>query len=224
KFRSYFNIHRLPSLSLLKVGGKEVTKQYVPSIKIAHGPGSILPLTCAHQHLFSIDYLHEGGAHHWYIIPSSEREILQNLIDKQNSTSCLDHGQILIDPLMLDKYHIRYYRIIQQPNEFVILSAGTIAQSFTEDISWSESIDFALPSWIREGHANNSMSSCRCNISRSPLSKTVDISLFRDELIQRYITSYLHPIIENQTILSTGENSANVTSISSYNNQISSSN
>ncbi|CAF1474734.1 unnamed protein product, partial [Adineta steineri] len=158
---SYFDIHRLPGLSLLKIGGKEVTEQCVPSIKIAHGPGSILPLSCARQHLFSIDYHHEGGAHHWYIIPSSQRDLLQSIINKQNSSSCLDHGQILIDPLMLDRYHIRYHRVIQRPNEFVVLSCGTLAQSFTEDASSSESIDFALPSWIEEGHANNSMSSCR---------------------------------------------------------------
>ncbi|CAF3809660.1 unnamed protein product, partial [Rotaria sp. Silwood1] len=38
-------------------------------------------MTSARQRLFSIDYHHEGGAHHWYIIPNREREVLQRIID-----------------------------------------------------------------------------------------------------------------------------------------------
>jgi hypothetical protein len=157
-------------------------------------------LTSAHQHLFSVDYHHEGGAHHWYIIPPGQREALQRIIDHQNSSICLDHGQLLIDPSTLDKNHIRYHRIVQLPNEFIVLSAGTLAQGFTEDASWSESIAFALPSWIEEGHANISLPLCQCNILQYSLPKTIDISLFRHELIQRYITSHLNNIIHDASL------------------------
>ncbi len=202
--RLYFYIHRLPRQSLLKLGGRKLTRQFTPCVKRAHGPGAIFPLTCAQQRLFSIDYHHEGGAHHWYIIPSYEREVLRRIIDRPNSSICLDHGQLFIDPSVLDKNHIRYHRIIQYPNEFVVVSASTLAQSFTDDASWSESIAFALPSWIVEGHASVPISPCQCNISQNSLSKTIDVTLFKHELMQRYITSILNINIDDKSLTSKG--------------------
>ncbi|CAF4610535.1 unnamed protein product [Rotaria sp. Silwood2] len=190
--RLYFDIHRLPYQSLLRVGGTKVTRHFVPYVRRAHGPGAIFPMTSACQRLFSIDYHHEGGAHHWYIIPSRERKFLQELIDHYKSSMCLDHAQLFIDPSVLDKNHIRYHRVIQRSGECVVLSAGTLAQSFTEDASWSESIDFALPSWIEEGHASITIPQCKCAIPQDFLSEVIDVSLFRPELIQRYVTSHLN--------------------------------
>ena len=183
--RIYFNIQRLPSQSLLKIGSRKVTQRFVPCVRRAHGPGAIFPLTSARQRLFSIDYHHEGGAHHWYVIPTREREVLERIVNKRKSSICLDHGKLLIDPSMLDRNRIRYHRIVQYPNEFVVLSAGTLAQSFTEGASWSESIAFALPSWIQEGHATISAPQCQCK--NNSVEEPVDINLFRHELIQRYI-------------------------------------
>ncbi|CAF1154604.1 unnamed protein product [Adineta steineri] len=188
---TYFDLHRIPYQSLLKLGGRKLTNQFVPCIKRAHGPGAIFPLMSARQHLFSIDYHHEGGNHHWYIIPAHQREVLQNLSDQQNASTCLDHGQLFIDPLALDKSLIRYYQTIQHPNEFIVLYAGTLAQSYTEDISWSESINFALPSWIEEGHANIPLLPCQCHIEQNCTVNTIDVSLFKQESIQKYVTSYL---------------------------------
>ena len=198
--RSYFDIHRLSYQSLLKIGGTHVARQFVPCARRAHGPGAIFPLSCTEQRLFSIDYHHEGGIHHWYIIPNRERDLLRHIVDQQSSSVCLDHGKFFIDPSVLDKNHIRYHRIIQQPNEFVVLSAGTLAQSFTEDASWSESISFALPSWIEEGHAYVSTPSCQCDIPWANLTGTVDVTLFKHDSIQRYINSHLN-IIENVELM-----------------------
>jgi hypothetical protein len=185
----YFDLHLLPSQSILKIAGRKVLSQFVPCIKRAHKAGAIFPLSCTQQNLFSIDYHHEGGNRHWYIIPISQRKQLQTIIHKQNSSICLDHGQILIDPSFLDRNQIRYHRIVQHPNEFVVLSAGTLAQSFTCDASWSESIEFALPSWIEDGHANISTPSCQCNVQQGFLSEPIDVNLFQPDLIQKYIQS-----------------------------------
>ncbi|CAF1553735.1 unnamed protein product, partial [Rotaria sp. Silwood1] len=190
--RLYFDIHRLPRQSLLKLAGTKVTRQFAPHVRRAYGPGAIFPMTSARQRLFSIDYHHEGGAHHWYIIPNREREVLQRIIDHYKPGMCLNHGQLLIDPSILDKNHIRYHRVIQHPGEFVVLSAGALVQSFTEDASWSESIAFALPSWIEEGHACVSVSRCQCDISQDLLPEIIDANLFTPELIQRYVTSHLN--------------------------------
>ena len=201
---SYFNIYRLSDRSLPKSVRSKVTHKSVPFIRRTHRPGAIFPLASAQQHLFSLHYHHEGGAHHWYIIPHRERTLLRTIIDKQNSSVCLDHGRILICPSMLDEYHIRYHRIIQRPNELVVLSAGTLAQSFAEDASWSESIEFALPSWIQDDYANITEPSCRCNISQDSLSKTIDITLFRHELVQQYITSHLNSITTGKSLVFKG--------------------
>jgi hypothetical protein len=187
--RLSFDIHRLPNQSLLKLGGSKLTRQFVPCLKRAHGPGSIFPLNCDKERLFSINYHHEGGNHHWYFIPNHQRNNLKKLINQQNCSFCIDHGQLFIDPLVLDKNNIRYHRIIQRPNEFIVLSSGTLSQSFTEDASWTESISFALPSWIIEGHAN---SSCQCHSYQDSISKIIDLNLFRHELIQKYIISQLN--------------------------------
>ncbi|CAF0832218.1 unnamed protein product [Rotaria sordida] len=170
----------------------------------AYEPGAIFPLTSAQQRLFSVYYHHEGGPHHWYIIPHRERISVQTIIDKQNSSICLDHDRILIDPSVLDKYHIRYHRIIQHPNEFVVLSAGTLAQSFSEDASWSESIEFTLPGWIEDGHANVSVSPYRCNLPQDSLPKSIDLPLFPHEIIQNYITSDLNINTSDESVASKG--------------------
>lgn len=201
--RAYFDIHRLPNQSILKLCGYNVTRQFVPCITRAHGSGAIFPLTSAPQHLFSIDYHHEGGARYWYIIPARERNVLQRIIDQQKSAVCLDHGRLLIDPSVLDNNHIHYHRIVQHPNEFVILAAGTLAQSFTDGASWNESIEFALPSWIEEGHASLCAASCQCDVSHNVLLKTIDVSGLTHELIQKYIASHLY--ITNDYRLLTSE-------------------
>ncbi|CAF4082921.1 unnamed protein product [Adineta steineri] len=198
--RLYFDIHRLLAQSLLKLGGTKLTRQYHPCLKRAHKSGSIFPLTRAQQHLFSINYHHEGGAHHWYVIPTSQREILERIIHRHDSTICIDHGKLFIDPLVLNKNRVRYHQIIQRPNEFVVLAANTLAQSFTDDPSWSESINFALPSWIEESHTYISNPLCQCNIHQDSLQDIIDNPLFRHERIQQYITMHLNTIDDNNSI------------------------
>ncbi|CAF1616141.1 unnamed protein product [Adineta ricciae] len=218
-----FDIHRIPKMSLLRLAGKEIISECVPCVKRAHGIGAIFPLSCTEQHLFSLDYHHEGGIHHWYIIPNDKREALSRLINKEDSSICLDHGQIVIDPLFLDKHHIRYHRIKQCPNEFVVLSADALSQSFAEDASWSESIVFALPSWVEEGHASKPSSSCQCDIFNRSLSKTIDDTVFSKEMIQQYIKSYLDNNTNDKSIILKDQNYSSVMTTSTMDDMQSSS-
>ena len=187
--RTDFDIHRLPKQSLLQLGGREVTRQFVPTVERAHAPGAIFPLTSTPKHLSSINYHHEGGEHHWYIIPQSERENLHKIIASHDSTVCLDHTQLIIDPSVLDKNRICYYQIIQHPNEFVVLSANALSQRFTKDASWSESIDFALPSWIEARLSCSFIPQCQCHISHDYSFDSAGVRLFREELVRKYINS-----------------------------------
>ncbi|CAF3948506.1 unnamed protein product [Adineta steineri] len=203
----YFDIHRISQQSILKIGGKNLTNQFTPCIKRAHRSGGIFPLKSSRQNLFSLDYHHEGGDHHWYVIPNSQRESLQLILNKYNlSNYCLEHGQIFLHPSLLDENNIRYHRIIQSQNQFVILSAGTLSQSFTINSSWTESIDFALPSWITKGYGTISNLSCQCNISNDLLPNSIDMNLFRDGLIKKYLTSFMNHFNYNKSIKFTDEN------------------
>jgi hypothetical protein len=204
RHRKYFSIHSIPKQSLLRLGGTKVIEKFISCLSRAHGPGAIYPLASAQQRLFLLVYHHQGGPRYWYIIPTCEREALKKILDQQSPSNCLKHGQLLIDPLLLDKYQIRYHRIIQYPNEFLVLSAGCLTQSFTLDSSWSESIHFALPSWVEEGHATASDSPCQCNINAFSLPKTIDVSLFKYELIQKYINTYLNIVDDDNTVANIG--------------------
>ncbi|CAF1213066.1 unnamed protein product [Adineta steineri] len=189
---TYFNIHRLPKQSLLKLGGKKVTDQIVPCVRRAHGSGAIFPLSSAQQRLCSINYHHEGGVHHWYIIPTCERDALQKAIGHKEVPICLDHGQLLVDPSLFAKHHIRYHRVTQRPKEFVVLAAGTLVQGFAEGASWSESINFALPGWIEEGCASAATLQCQCNNPNNYSPNTIDVTIFTHDLIEKYISSHLN--------------------------------
>lgn len=206
---AFFDIHRLPRQSLLKLGGRKLTREFTPCATWAQESGVIFPLKSSRQNLSSIDYQHEGGARHWYIIPARERNDLKKLMKHQNSTMCLDHRKLLIDPSVLDKHRIRYHRVVQYPNEFIVLSAGTLTQGFAEGAGWNESIEFALPSWINEGHATGHDFACQCSVYGVRRMGVIDIKLFRHDLIQKYITTHIKVLNNDQSVALDDSNHGN---------------
>ncbi|CAF1201626.1 unnamed protein product [Rotaria sp. Silwood1] len=202
--RKYFAIHSIPRQSLLKLAGSKIVNQFVPCLTRTHGPGAVFPLSSAQQHLSLLVYHHQGSPRHWYIIPAYERDALTKILQRENSSICFEHQKLLINPLLFDNYHIRYHRLVQCQNEFVVLSAGALTQSFTEDASWNESIPFALPSWIEDGHAYYSDSTCQCCINNFYEPITIDITLFKHELIQKYIDKYLNIDNDGNTSINKG--------------------
>ncbi|CAF1004261.1 unnamed protein product [Adineta steineri] len=172
---------------ITKISGNKVLDHIVSCLTRSSGPGGIYPLSNNEQELFSLVYHHQGGPRHWLIIPAYQREYLRKIVNEENSLICLEHGQLLIDPLFLDKHHIKYHKLIQRPNEFIILSAGILSQSFTEDSSWSESIPFALPSWIQQGYAFPSRSHSQCNLHLFASSIPIHLNLLENEFILQYL-------------------------------------
>ncbi|CAF1328984.1 unnamed protein product [Adineta steineri] len=185
-----FSIHHIPKQSLLKLVDTQIIPQFVPCLTRSHEPGTIFPLSDTQQRLFSLIYHHDGGSRCWYIIPSCERETLLKLLYQKSSSTCFQHDHLFINPSILDKHHIRYHRIIQYSNEFIVLSAGTISQSFTTDACWTESIPFALPSWIRNDHVYNQHSTCQCKINQISEAKTINMNLSQSDPVQKSIDQY----------------------------------
>ncbi|CAF1367312.1 unnamed protein product [Adineta steineri] len=113
------------------------------------------------------------------------------LVIENNPSICIEHDKLLIDPLLFNKYNIKYKKVTQNPNEILILSSGILSQSFTQYEILCESIDFALPSWFYDQFTKN-CSLCRCKLS-SNLNKdeSIDLTLYNDETIQGYIQKYL---------------------------------
>jgi hypothetical protein len=117
---------------------------------------------------------------------------------------CINHQNIIINPLVFDKYNIRYHQLIQNTNEFVVLSAGAFSQGFSENSSWNETIGFALPSWIYDGHANEQLSLCNCHLDQHYLSNPIDINPFRHELVQKWIQNNINLSNNHKTIIYQG--------------------
>lgn len=183
--RKYFSIWHMPGQSLLQLLSRSARKAFLPRGALAHGPGAILPLATAEHGLSSLIYHHNGGARQWYVIPASEQGPLRNLTEHNN------HDSLFIDPSVLDKHHIRYHRILQQPNELVVLAAGAATQSFVTDTCWSESCMFALPSWIRDGHAFVDWPFVRRRSALDASASMIDFSVFTETRIQQYIETHL---------------------------------
>ncbi|UJR18773.1 hypothetical protein I4U23_005679 [Adineta vaga] len=190
--RDQFDFHQLPHRSLLKLSGKEFcNNQYSSTLIKAYGPGAIFPLSLNKQNLYQFNYHYQGGIRYWYIILSNERIKLENLFKENYPSICLEHDEILIDPLLLNKFNIKYKRIIQKPKEILILSSGIFSQGFAQDEMLSESIHFALPSWFYDHFTKNS-SSCHCKLSSNlGTNESIDLNLYNDKNIQEYIQKYL---------------------------------
>ncbi|CAF3840982.1 unnamed protein product [Adineta steineri] len=189
--RDQFDFHQLPFNSLLKLSGKRFCNQYSSRLIKAHGPAAIFPLSSNKQNLYQLNYHHEGGIRYWYIITSEERKKFENIFKETNPSICIQHDQILIDPLLFQKYNIKYKKVIQNSGEILILSGGILSQSFTQHEILCESIHFSLPScFYNEFTVNSSL--CQCKLSSSSnQDESIDLNLYNDENIQKYIQKYL---------------------------------
>lgn len=186
-----FNMHDIPDQSLLQVGGKKITKRFAPTLIQTYGAGAVFSLSTACQGLLSLHYLHEGATRYWYIIPATERSSLEKVLEAKNLSICLNHQSLLLDPEFLDKYLIRYSKVVQDPGQFIVLEAGTLAQSHCMGASWNETIDFALPSWLEYDQAQKHTMFCTCNINHFRILSATDTALFESQQVDQYINTHL---------------------------------
>ncbi|CAF4274372.1 unnamed protein product, partial [Adineta steineri] len=115
---------------------------------------------------------------------------LEKVFQENKPSICVEHDEIIINPSFFDKFNIKYKKVTQKVNEILILSCGILSQSFTQDEILCESIHFGLPSWVFDQFTRNS-SLCRCKLpSNSNKDESVDMNLYNDEAIQKYMQKY----------------------------------
>ena len=118
--------------------------------------------------LLSINYLHHGANKIWIVIPPMYGPKLDALAIKLLAKRCnycsrgkpddeldfgrcdlpLRHKSLLFSPEILDANGIPYYKIVQKPGDFVIVSAGAYHGGFNEGFNIAEAINFATIPWI----------------------------------------------------------------------------
>ncbi|CAF1268804.1 unnamed protein product [Adineta ricciae] len=185
--KKYFSIHRVLKQSLLKLAGTRFIDKMHSNLLYTDGNCAIFPLETHPNKLSSIIFHHQGGPRYWYIIPSSQEHLLQKYF---LSNKCVYHQQYLIDPSLLDRYNIRYHRIVQRSNEIVVLASGSYHESFSLGGLLNESIDFALPHWINDDHILNQYDSCQCLAEQTKFYQRIPLYLFDKNDVKTYIEKY----------------------------------
>lgn len=97
----------------------------------------------------AINFLHLGNEKIWYIIPYTEIEKLEKLakiFGEKDNVKCdlfLRHRSLMIPPSVLRKNNIRFSRVIQRKNEYVVVFPGAYHSGFNCGFNLSESINFS---------------------------------------------------------------------------------
>lgn len=99
-------------------------------------------------------YLYVGHAKVWYFVPASENAKLEKLAKEFGmavGTTCnnfIKHKSLMIPPATLRKNNIRFSRIVQNSNEFIISFSGGYHSGFNCGINKAEAINFATRGWL----------------------------------------------------------------------------
>ncbi|CAF0780502.1 unnamed protein product [Adineta steineri] len=138
--------------------------------------------------------MHEGSPKFWYIVPPSHADQLErclrdvDILDTSHCQASLRHKTLFPNPFELAQLHnIPVYRIEQCPNEIIVIFPRAYNWGFDGGFNVTESINFALPSWIPIGR---SARSCLCQRVGNPVE--LDMDPFTEENVLTYTQTYLN--------------------------------
>jgi len=146
--------------------------------------------------LISLNYLHDGAPKIWYIIHPSSYSKFEELVNQLKlfsdiSSSCLSplqHKTLLIKPSFLHLHSIEYYKIEQKINELMIIFPGIYHFYFDTGFNLSETIKYALPSWLE--FQRRSPRLCSCSIS-SLIITDLNRRFFTTDILKKFQDEYL---------------------------------
>ncbi|KAF8510668.1 JmjC domain, hydroxylase-domain-containing protein, partial [Hysterangium stoloniferum] len=105
--------------------------------------------------LFSINYIHFGAPKFWYAIPQSQASNLETTMkgyfpcDISNCPQFLHHKSFLTSPPKLEPAHPN--TLIQHAGKFVVTFPRGYDAGFNLGFNCTDSMNFALESWIKLG-------------------------------------------------------------------------
>jgi hypothetical protein len=211
KREEIFNMNDLPSL--LKYYPKQIPGKFTENKKLDHIEikFSTLGVTTSFLHLgmwsssvgihiddydlITLNYLHHGAPKIWYIIHPSSYSKFEELVNQLKlfsdiSFSCLSplqHKTLLIKPSFLRLHSIEYYQIEQKLNELVVIFPGIYHYYFDTGFNLSETIKYALPSWLQ--FQRRSPRLCSCSIS-STMFINLNRRFFTNEILKKFQEKY----------------------------------
>lgn len=115
--------------------------------------------------LGAVNFLHWGDEKIWYIVPHTDQEKLENLMNYFGTTldsSCdkiSKHRTLMIPPSILKKNGIKFTRVIQKPFEFIIIFPGGHHSGFNCGVNIAEAINYCTDSWL-ERYPKYSLCDC----------------------------------------------------------------
>ncbi|CAF1069086.1 unnamed protein product [Rotaria sordida] len=148
--------------------------------------------------LISLNYLHHGSPKIWYIIHPSCYTKFEELVNKLKlfsdiSSSCclspLQHKTLLIKPSFLHIHSIEYYQIEQKLNELIVIFPGTYHFYFDTGFNLSETVKYALPSFLQ--FQRRSPRLCSCTISSSSIFVNINRRFFTNDILNQFQKEYL---------------------------------
>ena len=161
--------------------------------------------------LISLNYLHHGAPKIWYIIHPSSYSKFEELVNRMQfiseiSPSCLSplqHKTLLINPAFLRAHAIEYYQIEQKIRELVVIFPGTYHFYFDTGFNLSETIRYALPSWLT--FQRRSPRLCSCPIAASSTVIRLNRRFFTAEILSKFQAEHLTSTAQTCIDLSAGQ-------------------
>lgn len=153
--------------------------------------------------LNSINFLHAGERKIWYFIPESENVKLENLandVGRMVNTTCVNfirHKSLMIPPAVLRQHGIKFGRVVQRPNEYILSFSGGYHAGFNCGLNQAEAINFGSERWLK---FFPEYLACRCAIDQEVFMRKVkkvisDIYLLEAEKLRKS-TSFICDICD----------------------------
>lgn len=122
--------------------------------------GMMFSTFCWHtedNHLYSINYIHQGAPKSWYGIPAEDAELFESVMKKAMPDLFTQHKDLLYQmvtqysPRALVEAGVHVYHGVQNEGEFMITFPKGYHAGFNHGFNTAESCNFALEDWFPYG-------------------------------------------------------------------------